>query len=166
MALAVDDLHDCFRVAAVSVAARGTRAGERGAMRVLVTTATKRGAAEPIAARIGSVLGDRGHQVDLRRPAEVVTVDDYDVVVLGSAVDAGHWVKDAKELVERESADLSCRPVWLFSSGVSEALESDAISVDVADVMTVTHAYEHRVFSERDDVDRWAASIADSISSG
>jgi menaquinone-dependent protoporphyrinogen oxidase len=135
-------------------------------MRVLVTTATRRGATEPIAARIGSVLGDRGHRVDVRRPAEVVTVDEYDVVVLGSAVDAGQWQKDARELAEREAADLACRPVWLFSSGDGDALGADDVSIDVADVMTVTHAYEHHVFSGRDDVDGWATAIADSISSG
>jgi menaquinone-dependent protoporphyrinogen oxidase len=160
-------------------------------MRVLVTTASTHGAAEAIGARIGSVLGDRGHEVDVRCSAEVVTVDSYDVVVLGSAVDDGHWREDAKALVAREGADLSSRPVWLFSSGqVGDPPAPGETPADIESVMTVTRAYEHHVFAwwvdDRtvelpesaivrsangddggwDDVDRWATSIADSISSG
>ena len=155
-------------------------------MRVLVTIASD-GTTDAISARIGSVLGARGHQVDVRAPAEVITVDGYDIVVLGSALDEGHWLDDAKRLVVREVDDLSIRPVWLFSEASDEA--DDEMIVDVTDVMSATHAYEHRVFvashggsatqggtvtavltAEDDDpwdeVDRWAISIADSISSG
>ena len=155
-------------------------------MRVLVTAASD-GTTEAIGARIGSVLGGRGHQVDVRTPAEVITVDNYDVIVLGSALDDGHWQEDAKLLVLREVADISARPVWLFSSGEEDRRSgSDDTLIDVSDVMQATHAYEHRLFaagssSSRggtavavlededdvwDDVDRWAIAIADSISSG
>lgn len=157
-------------------------------MRVLVTTASN-GAAQSIGARIGSVLGARGHQVEVRTPAEVIGVDSYDVIVLGSAVDDGHWQEDARLLVLREVADISSRPVWLFSSGTEDPVSTTGDTlVDVSDVMTATHAFEHRLFApgvsasrggtatavlapededdEWVDVDRWAIAIADSISSG
>ena len=152
-------------------------------MRVLVTTATDT-ATKEIGARIGAVLGGRGHDVDVRCPDDVIGVEDYDVVVLGSTVDHGHWLDDARLLVLRAEGELAARPVWLFSSDPP----ADAV-IDVSDVMTATHAFEHRTFRAMrddrsrdgvatavlipddsddawDDVDRWAMSIADSISSG
>ena len=162
-------------------------AGRSVAMRVLVTIASD-GTNDAIGARIGLVLGARGHQVDVRTPSEVITVDSYDIVVLGSALDEGHWRDDATRLVVREVDDLSARPVWLFSEAAGGPAGSDDTIVDVSDVMRATHAYEHRVFvashgsasdggtmtavlapedeDPLDEVDRWAISIADSISSG
>jgi menaquinone-dependent protoporphyrinogen oxidase len=154
-------------------------------MRVLVSSGID-DATEGIGARIGAILRDRGHEVDQRSAAEVIDVEDYDVVVLGSAVDRGHWRDDARLLVLRTEGELAARPVWLFSS---QPGPDTPTVVDVSDVMSATHAFEHRSFGTRtrastttavatavlvpeddegswDDVDRWAVSIADSISSG
>jgi len=157
-------------------------------MRVLVTTATD-GSTQEIGSRIGAVLGGRGHVVDVRCPGEVIDVEEYDVVVLGSAVDHGHWRDDARLLVLRAEGELASRPVWLFSSEASSEAAPDNV-IDITDVLSATHAFEHRTFRARrrddatpsgvatvllvpddederwEDVDRWATSIADSISSG
>jgi len=50
-------------------------------------------------------------------PKQIQAVDGFDAVVLGSAVYAGHWLKPARELVDRSRDALAARPVWLFSSG-------------------------------------------------
>ncbi len=50
-------------------------------------------------------------------PDEVTELEDYDAVVLGSAVYAGHWLEPAKQLAERFVGQLLGRAVWLFSSG-------------------------------------------------
>jgi menaquinone-dependent protoporphyrinogen oxidase len=153
-------------------------------MRVLITTATDEATRE-IGTRIALVLGGRGHEVDLRSPDDVIRVEEYDVVVLGSALDHGHWRDDARLLVLHAEGELAARPVWLFSSE-PPADPSNETVVDVTDVMMATRAFEHRTFRARhdppggvatavlapeggqrwDDVDRWAVSIADSISSG
>lgn len=163
-------------------------------MKVLVAAASKHGATEEIGARIGSVLQTRGHDVEVRCPGQVRDLARYDVVVLGSAVYAGHWQKEAKELVQRESSLLRHRPVWLFSSGpVGDPPKPQEEPVDVQEVVAATGAFEHHLFagrieketlslperalvkalrvSEGDDrdwneIERWAAAIADSISSG
>jgi len=163
-------------------------------MKVLVTAASKHGATAEIGARIGSVLHERGHEVEVRRPSEVRDVEPYDVVVLGSAVYAGHWQKDAKDLAEREAAVLQHRPVWLFSSGpVGDPPKPQEIPADVEQVVAATGAFEHHVFAGRiekaalslperavvkalrvpegddrnwNEIERWATAIADSISSG
>ncbi len=163
-------------------------------MRVLVTTASKHGATQEIGARIGSVIGARGHEVDVRSPTEVKELDRYDVIVVGSAVYAGHWQKEAKELVQRGNGVFANRPVWLFSSGPvgDPALPADG-PADAEELRQASGALEHHIFTGKidrgalslperavvralhvaegdyrdwDDVDRWAATIADSISSG
>jgi menaquinone-dependent protoporphyrinogen oxidase len=69
-------------------------------------------------------------------------------VVLGSAVYAGHWLKPAKELVDRSGAALATKPVWLFSSGpVGEPPKPEEDPVDVAEILEATRAREHRVFA-------------------
>jgi menaquinone-dependent protoporphyrinogen oxidase len=159
-----------------------------------VTTASKHGSTDEIGARIASVLGARGHHVELRKTREVTDVDTYDVVILGSAVYAGRWQREAKELVHRRRAELAARPVWLFSSGpVGDPLKPEDGPTDVVELTDEVHALGHHVFGGKidrdtlslperavvkalhvedgdyrdwDEVERWAGSIADSISSG
>jgi hypothetical protein len=93
---------------------------DEGAMKVLVTAATKHGATAEIAAAIGEVLGgEPGLDAAVIPPEQVATIDGDDAVVLGSAVYAGHWLAAAKELVDRAGDALAGKPVWLFSSGPS-----------------------------------------------
>ena len=48
---------------------------------------------------------------------DVRTLDDWDAVILGSAVYAAYWQKDARLFIERFREDLAARPLWLFSGG-------------------------------------------------
>jgi menaquinone-dependent protoporphyrinogen IX oxidase len=117
-------------------------------MRVLVTGATKYGATAEIAAAIAEALGKHGLEATVLPPEQVERVDGYDTVVVGSAVYAGHWLKPARELVERHARDLAGRPVWLFSSGpVGDPPKPEEDPVDVADLLAATEAREHRVFA-------------------
>jgi menaquinone-dependent protoporphyrinogen oxidase len=119
-------------------------------MRVLVTAATKHGATGEIAQAIAEALRDQGLDPTVLAPEHVDTVDGYDAVVLGSAVYAGHWLKPARELVARCGAALAERPVWLFSSGpVGDPPKPEEDPVDVAELLTATRAWEHRLFAGR-----------------
>jgi menaquinone-dependent protoporphyrinogen oxidase len=116
-------------------------------MKILVTAASKYGSTREIARAIGEVLTQRGLETTVAPPEEVDSVEEYDAVVLGSAVYAGRWQKEAKELVERAKDALGARPVWLFSSGpIGDPPKPVEDPVDVADVMEATKAREHRVF--------------------
>ncbi len=116
-------------------------------MRVLVTAATKYGATGEIAQAIGDVLAEVGLDIAVIPPEEVGTVEEYDAVILGSAVYAGHWMKPAKELVDRSASVLAARPVWLFSSGpVGDPPKPEEDPVDVAEIAQATKARGHRVF--------------------
>jgi menaquinone-dependent protoporphyrinogen oxidase len=117
-------------------------------MRVLVTAASKYGATAEIAAAIAEELDKHGLEATVLPPEEVNGVDGYDAVVVGSAVYAGHWLKPARELVERHADALAGRPVWLFSSGpVGDPPKPQEDPVDVADLLAATGAREHRVFA-------------------
>jgi menaquinone-dependent protoporphyrinogen oxidase len=119
-------------------------------MRVLVTAATKYGATAEIAAAIAKVLEGHGLETSVLPPEQVSGVDGYDAVVVGSAVYAGHWLKPARELVERHSTALAGRPVWLFSSGpVGDPPKPEEDPVDVADLLATSDAREHRRFAGR-----------------
>ena len=110
-------------------------------MRVLVTAATKYGATAEIAAAIAKVLDEHGLEATALPPEQVKEVDGYDAAVVGSAVYAGHWLKPARELVERHAGALAGRPVWLFSSGpVGDPPKPEEDPVDVADLLAATGA--------------------------
>jgi menaquinone-dependent protoporphyrinogen oxidase len=85
--------------------------------RVLVTFATKFGATREIAERIGTVLGASGIPTDVRPVNEVADLAGHDAVVVGSAVYAGRWRKEAVTFLETFERDLAQRPLWVFSSG-------------------------------------------------
>jgi menaquinone-dependent protoporphyrinogen oxidase len=85
--------------------------------KVLVAYASKSGSTAEIAKRITRVLEGEGHKVQLLDAGEVDQIDEFDAVVLGSAVYAGQWRKSAVELMLSHESSLSGIPVWLFSSG-------------------------------------------------
>jgi menaquinone-dependent protoporphyrinogen oxidase len=85
--------------------------------KILVAYATKYGATEGIARRIGQRLEESGFEVDLLPAGEINDLEQYPVVVLGSAVYAGQWLKEAAGFLTQNEAVLSQKRVWFFSSG-------------------------------------------------
>ena len=85
--------------------------------KVLVAYATKHGSTTEIADKIAETLGSTGvHAVAL--PIEHIgDLNSYSAVVLGSAVYAGKWCKEAIRFLKTHERELAERPVWLFSSG-------------------------------------------------
>jgi menaquinone-dependent protoporphyrinogen oxidase len=86
---------------------------------VLVVHATKYGATEEIAERIGEVLRQAGLLTEVLPADRVADLGAYQAVVLGSAVYIGQWRKEAAKFLKANEAVLAEKPVWLFSSGPS-----------------------------------------------
>lgn len=86
-------------------------------MKVLVAYASKYGATEGIARRIGEGLRKRGLEVAVLRCKDAGEASGYDAHVVGSAAYAFNWRKDARKFVERNADELAAKPTWLFSSG-------------------------------------------------
>lgn len=128
--------------------------------KILVSAGSKHGATAEIGTRIGEVLEQRGLDATVLEPRNVLDVDEFDAVILGSAVYAGHWVHEAKE-VARLISKAAARPAtWLFSSGpVGDPPKPEEDPVDVSDIIQTTSAAEHRIFSGK--IDKSKLSFAE-----
>lgn len=119
-------------------------------MRILVTAASRHDATAEVAQAIAKTLERAGIEVEIRRPEEVGHLAAFDGVVLGSAIYAGHWLKPAKDLIERTSWRMRELPVWLFSTGpIGEPLKPEGLPLDVGPMMEQSGAREHRLFGGR-----------------
>jgi menaquinone-dependent protoporphyrinogen oxidase len=116
-------------------------------MSVLVTCASKHGSTREIGHRIAERLRERGVDVDERPISDETDPAAYDAVVLGSAVYAGSWMKEASGFARRHDAALSERPTWLFSSGPTGTGGEHAVSDRQMDRLRESvHPRDHRVF--------------------
>jgi menaquinone-dependent protoporphyrinogen oxidase len=93
---------------------------------VLVAYASKYGATAEIAERIGQVLREAGVSAEVLPAGRVLDLTRYRAVVLGSAVYAFRWRKEATKLLKALAADRSGFPVWLFTSGPTGEGDDDA----------------------------------------
>ena len=169
-------------------------ASEGHTMKVLVSAASKHGSTRDIAERIAAALVDRGLVAEIVEPENVTTLDGYDAVVVGSAVYAAGWRKEASEFVDRLGAQLRDRPVWLFSSGPVGPEEEQVLELRHLDeLLELSGARDHTWFAgklDRDDlnlgeravvkmakapygdfrrweaIDEWAGAVAVELSSG
>ena len=129
-------------------------------MKILISAASRHGSTSEMAEAIADALAKEGIETDVRRPEEVASVAAYDGIVLGSGVYAGRWLGPVKQLIERESATLATRPVWLFSSGpLGDPLKPEQDPEDVALLRKRTHAIGHRTFAGK--IDKRQLGIAE-----
>ncbi|GGW42150.1 flavodoxin [Streptomyces lucensis JCM 4490] len=93
--------------------------------RVLVAYGTTNGSTAQLANAVAEVLREAGLAVETRPAREVTSLESCDAVVVGGALYAGRWHRDARRLVHRRRGDLAARPVWFFSSGPLDASASE-----------------------------------------
>ncbi|WP_328404317.1 flavodoxin domain-containing protein [Streptomyces sp. NBC_00390] len=118
----------------------------------LVAYGSKNGSTAEIARWIASVLRDNGIDADARSAHEIQDVGPYDAVVLGGALYAGRWHRDARRFARRHHRELAARPVWLFSSGPLDPSASERDIPPVAGARRAAHrldAEEHVTFGGR-----------------
>jgi menaquinone-dependent protoporphyrinogen oxidase len=125
-------------------------------MRVLVTAASRHNATEDMAEVIADVLREVVSDatgkavVDVVPAGDVVSIEEYDAVVLGSAIYLGKWLKPANALAHEQASALRMLPVWLFSSGpVGDPPFPANEPACIAELVTVTGAREHHLFAGR-----------------
>ena len=123
--------------------------------RVLVAYASKLGSTAEIAQTMAQTLRDGGHRAVAMPAREVTSLDDWDAVVLGSALYMFHWLREASSFARRNSAALAGKPVWLFSSGPLGPGTVDKRGRDLREVSgpreieqlrRLLHPRDHRVF--------------------
>lgn len=90
---------------------------------ILVAYASKHGATEGIAHHIARTLSEAGKDAEARSVTDVDDLGAPEAVVIGSAVYAGSWRKEAVEFVDAHADELVRLPVWL-SAAVRSASRS------------------------------------------
>ena len=129
--------------------------------RVLVVVASRHGSTAEIGQALARALAASPAGRENHLSAVAVSAHQrpdptpFDALVLGSAVYAGRWLEAGVEYAAHFAAALRLRPVWLFSSGPIGAPPYPPDEPhDVASLVAITGAREHRVFPGRLDVDR------------
>jgi menaquinone-dependent protoporphyrinogen oxidase len=84
---------------------------------ILVAYATKRESTHEVAETVAERLRALGQEVDVRPAAEVGMLRPYGGVVLGGALYAGRWHRDARHFLATHRDELSKRPVAVFAMG-------------------------------------------------
>jgi len=117
-------------------------------MTVLVAYASKHGSTEGIARFIAERLAAQGIEADARPVEAAADLAGIHAVVLGSAVYAGSWRKEAVEFAELHVDELVAVPVWLFSSGpLGEQVQDDEEQPrQLGDLHAKLHPRDHRMF--------------------
>jgi menaquinone-dependent protoporphyrinogen oxidase len=117
-------------------------------MTVLVAYASKHGSTEGIAKAISDRLRERGLTTDVQPVGEVEAVGDVQAVVLGSAVYAGSWMKEAVEFAHAHAERLAALPVWLFTSGPlgADVEDEEEQPRQLAELRGLIAPVGHRVF--------------------
>ena len=103
-------------------------------MRVLIAYGSKRGGTQGLAEMVADSLRAEGHGVEVRRASEARRLEGYDAVIVGGALYAFRWHKDARRFVRRHADELRKLPVFFFSSG---PLDDSATERDIPPVKGV-----------------------------
>ena len=130
---------------------------------VLIVVESRHGSTRGISGELAQRLVARGAKVTVCAPSECDHID-ADVVVVGSAVYLGKWLKPALRFLDDHAAELADRPVWLFSSGpLSEGPDiGDGMDEDyIAHLTERGHARAHHIFAGR--LDRTTLGPMESI---
>lgn len=84
---------------------------------VLVLHASRMGSTREIAEAIADELRRTDHAVTCQPCSDAPEPAAFDAVLLGSAIYAGRWLRDATRYLRRYGPQLTARPTYLFQSG-------------------------------------------------
>lgn len=88
--------------------------------RILVAYVTKYGTTEEFAQRIAGAFRDAGHESECVEASHVESVEDFDLVILGSPIYYSRVMDGAVRFVEKHCSTLIRKHVALFAVGVTQ----------------------------------------------
>jgi menaquinone-dependent protoporphyrinogen oxidase len=93
---------------------------------ILVAYATKRESTHEVADAIAARLRELGHEAGVWPASEIGMLRPYGAVVLGGALYAGRWHRDARRFLAKHRDELAERPVAIYAMGPLK-LEADDV---------------------------------------
>jgi len=90
----------------------------------LIAYATKHDSTHQVAEMVAAVLRDDGLDADVLPASSVDDVERYDGIVLGGALYAGRWHRDARYFLRDKREALAQRPVFVFGMGPLDLKEA------------------------------------------
>ncbi len=110
------------------------------------------GSNREIADFIAAVLLEHGLDAEAASVRGLRSLEGWDAVVLGSALYAAHWQRDANRFVTRNREALAARRVWVFTSGPLDRTLAAAnlpIAPNAAEILAGVPYEGHRTFGGR-----------------
>jgi menaquinone-dependent protoporphyrinogen oxidase len=121
-------------------------------MTVLIAFGSKMGGTAGLAEMLAIALERNGVDAEVQPAIVANHVEDYGAVVVGSALYAGRWQRDARRFVKRNTDALRTRPVFFFSSGpLDDSATQHEIppTRQVRSLMDRVNAVDHATFGGR-----------------
>ena len=81
---------------------------------ILIAYATRAGSTKEIAQTIAESLTEHGGRVEVHPVKEIMSLEPYRAVILGSAIRAGSWLPEAVAFVKQHKSDLEQLPLVYF----------------------------------------------------
>jgi menaquinone-dependent protoporphyrinogen oxidase len=94
--------------------------------KILVTYATRTGSTAEIANAIGQTLATRGFNVEVKPVKNISSLDEYQAVILGSAIRMGNWLPEMVKFIQANQSALDALPTALFTVHMLNADDDDA----------------------------------------
>ena len=116
-----------------------------GGMKILLTSSSKHGSTDEVAAVIAERLQAAQIDVETKRPEDVDSVEEYDAYMT-------KWTPEAVDFTERFRDVLRARPVWAFSVGLSGLPKGKvADPMRIGPVLLAIDPEDHMTFAGRFD---------------
>jgi menaquinone-dependent protoporphyrinogen oxidase len=93
---------------------------------------------------VANAFREEGFTVEVKPANSVEYLDGYEAVILGGALYANRWHRDAKRLVKRHVPELRRCPTYLFSSGPLDYSATERDIPPVKGVQSLMHTVDAR----------------------
>jgi len=107
--------------------------------KILVTYASQGGSTAGVAEAISQLLVSNGASVDALPVKEATNLNQYQAVIIGSAVHSGKWMPEASAFVEHHQNNLRQIPTAIFQVCMTLAASNDQYKSLVPNWLTPVH---------------------------
>jgi menaquinone-dependent protoporphyrinogen oxidase len=108
-------------------------------LKALIAYATRYGGTTGTSEEIARILREEGFDVKMINTKEekIKDISEYDLIVVGSGMQMGKWVREAEDFLERFQKDFEQKKVALFVSTLKSVPEREGKTEEVAKLRKV-----------------------------